>query len=226
MVEPRSTISSLANRRGRAQLFFNWFTNSETHQVPNATSVDRYPELFSLLADRLANKSQPRILSFGCSTGEEVGTLLAYIPDAKIVGVDINRWNIGIARSSYSSDNAQFFTRLDQIPDAVQFDAIVCMAVLQHQENTRPTIVDSSATYPFDRFEKQVVRLDSLLRPGGTLIIEYANYRFEDTQVFSSYERRPEDPGREHDHPLFDRTNKRIVEAGPVYRVFEKQIPR
>ena len=32
----------------------------------------------------------PKILSFGCSTGEEVATLSKYIPHGSIVGVDIN----------------------------------------------------------------------------------------------------------------------------------------
>jgi hypothetical protein len=62
------------------------------HQQVTFTASNRYPLLFQACADYLASVKSPRILSFGCSTGEEVFSIGEYIPDAKIMGIDINRW--------------------------------------------------------------------------------------------------------------------------------------
>ena len=58
------------------------------HQIPNTTALNRYPEIFACAAN--AAPDTRRILSFGCSTGEECVTLASYFPAAQIVGTDIN----------------------------------------------------------------------------------------------------------------------------------------
>ena len=62
------------------------------------TAPDRHPALFALAAERLAGTAEPRILSFGCSTGEEPITLARYLPQARIDGLDINPRNVAEAR--------------------------------------------------------------------------------------------------------------------------------
>ena len=52
--------------------------------------ADRYPQFFAHVAGRLAHNPAPRILSFGCSTEDEVFTLRRYFPRAELVGIDIN----------------------------------------------------------------------------------------------------------------------------------------
>jgi hypothetical protein len=66
------------------------------HQGPNKTALDRYPEIFAAAAAAAPNAR--RILSFGCSTGEECVTLANYFPNAQIVGTDINPVNLLKAR--------------------------------------------------------------------------------------------------------------------------------
>jgi tRNA G46 methylase TrmB len=66
------------------------------HQGPNTTALNRYPEIFTAAAAAAPNAQ--RILSFGCSTGEECVTLASYFPSAQIVGTDINPVNLIKAR--------------------------------------------------------------------------------------------------------------------------------
>ena len=67
-------------------------------QPYGTTFVDRYPRIFTFVKDQLANTAAPRLLSFGCSTGEEVFTLRRYFPQAEIVGIDINPRSIAHCR--------------------------------------------------------------------------------------------------------------------------------
>jgi chemotaxis methyl-accepting protein methylase len=66
---------------GRAELWTKVAHARELHQSTPFTAEDRYPELM-----RLAGRLRPdakRILSFGCSTGEELVTLRRYFPSAE-----------------------------------------------------------------------------------------------------------------------------------------------
>src|SRR5258708_8966611 len=65
-------------------------------QPDNFTLPDRYPHLFQLAATTIGDGPEKRILSFGCSTGEEVFALRRYFPSATIVGIDINRHNVAL----------------------------------------------------------------------------------------------------------------------------------
>jgi trans-aconitate methyltransferase len=58
------------------------------HQGPNRTALDRYPEVFAAAA--AAAPDARRILSFGCSSGEECVTLAEYFPKSEIIGAEIN----------------------------------------------------------------------------------------------------------------------------------------
>ncbi|HVX41312.1 MAG TPA: class I SAM-dependent methyltransferase, partial [Gemmatimonadaceae bacterium] len=69
-----------------------------TFQPSNHTVPNRYPVIFRRAAHALQDRKQPRILSFGCSVGDELFSLRAYFPDAFITGIDINRWNVVLCR--------------------------------------------------------------------------------------------------------------------------------
>ena len=96
------------------------------HQGPNRTALNRYPEVFAAAAP-----GARRILSFGCSTGEECVTLAEYFPKAEIVGADINPVILLQARK-HRSDRIRFVYASDRILSGLGgFDAIFCMAVLR-----------------------------------------------------------------------------------------------
>ena len=151
------------------------------HQIPNKTSLDRYPEIFA--AAVAAVPEARRILSFGCSTGEECVTLASYFPGALIVGTDINPLNL-LKAMKHRNDRIRFVYAIDRILSGFGgFDAVFCMAVLRTSK--RDLIAEH---YPFDRFEERALFLKSLVRPGGILVIHNGTYRFSDTAYRCAYE--------------------------------------
>jgi Methyltransferase domain len=154
------------------------------HQGPNKTSLDRYPEIFAAAAAALPNAQN--VLSFGCSTGEECVTLANYFPGAMIVGADINPLNLLKARK-HRSDRIRFVYASGRILSSFGgFDAVFCMAVLRTPK--RKKIAEH---YPFARFEERALFLESLVKPGGLLVIHNATYRFSDTEHRGVYESIP-----------------------------------
>ena len=158
------------------------------HQVSAKTAFDRYPQIFAGASHAAPNAR--RILSFGCSTGEECATLKMYFPQAKVVGADVNPVSLCKARWHYGSDSVSFAYASDlALKLRAPFDAIFCLTVL------RDTRLDAEAsiseTYPFDRFDERVRLLHSLLEPGGLLVFYGNMYRFSDTSIAEHYENVP-----------------------------------
>ena len=144
------------------------------HQGPNRTALNRYPEIFAAAA--AAAPDARRILSFGCSTGEECVTLADYFPKAEIVGAEINPVVLLKAMKN-RSDRIRFVYASDRILKRLGgFDALFCMAVLR-----------SAGLYPFEIYEERALFLETLVRPGGLLVIHNSPYRFGDTARRGSY---------------------------------------
>src|SRR6185312_10759201 len=62
------------------------------------TAPDRYPWLFRFAAEQLGDGADRRLLSFGCSRGDEVVSLRRHFPSAFIKGLDISPRNIAACR--------------------------------------------------------------------------------------------------------------------------------
>jgi len=151
------------------------------HQGPNRTAFNRYPEIFAVAAALLPNAL--KVLSFGCSTGEECATLAEYFPAAMIIGTDINPLNLWKARK-FRSKRVRFVYAADRLlRRSAPFDAVFCMAVLRTPE--REHIAEH---YPFQRFQERALFLESLVRQEGMLVIHNSTYRFSDTVHRSAYE--------------------------------------
>jgi SAM-dependent methyltransferase len=154
------------------------------HQLPNLTALNRYPEIFAAAAAGTPGAS--RVLSFGCSTGEECVTLAEYFPMAEIVGADINPMNLLKARK-HRNHRIRFVYASDRILRGFGgFDVVFCMAVLRTSKKRR-----IFRFYPFDRFVERAQFLESLVKPGGLLVIHNASYRFSDTPRRFTYDRVP-----------------------------------
>jgi 2-polyprenyl-3-methyl-5-hydroxy-6-metoxy-1,4-benzoquinol methylase len=148
------------------------------HQGPTRTAFDRYPEIFAAAA--VAAPDARRVLSFGCATGEECVSLATYFPAAEIVGADINPV-ILLKASKHQSDRIRFVYTSDRtLSQMGGFDAVFCMAVLRH-----------AGRYSFEDFEERALFLETLVRPGGLLVIHNSPYRFGDTARRASYETIP-----------------------------------
>ena len=75
------------------------------------------------------------------------------------------------------SDRIRFVYASDRILKRLGgFDALFCMAVLR-----------SAGHYPFEIFEERALFLETLVQPGGLLVIHNSPYRFGDTARRGSY---------------------------------------
>lgn len=193
------------------------------------TSCDRHPRIFSFVRDQLPDSATARILSFGCSTGEEVFSLRHYFPQAEIAGIDINPRSIAVCRKKLErcGDSRIRFAlagSADAEPEA-SYDAVFCMSVLRHGElgASHPETCDH--VIRFADFEKTVAGLCRCLKRGGYLIIRGSNFRFSDTASASDFDTvySVNDRMQRADTPLYGPDNRRL--PGTVYNdvIFRKR---
>jgi SAM-dependent methyltransferase len=161
---------------GRALLWTRLARGVEVHQITPETREERYPGLFDLAAE-LAPEAE-RILSFGCSTGEELVSLRRRFPTAEIVGVEINHRSRRIASRRVADDSRTV------VRDGAEgeFDLIFALAVLQREPHKieEMDVRDLTPFYPFAKFDSALSNLVALLRPGGLLCVQHVHYRVED----------------------------------------------
>jgi SAM-dependent methyltransferase len=217
-------VRAAISREHRSVLLLRWLKPGQVHQTTPLTWMDRYPQIFAACRDLVGGDSEVRVLSFGCSTGEEVLTLREYFPSAYITGADINPRNLAFCRKLKVDDRISF-VRPDHstLEKHGPFDLIFCMAVLQRtpQLVRERGLTDLKRIYPFEKFDRQVCELDALLKPGGLLVIDNAQYLFADSSVASRY-RFAEGLTSGNNEPRFDRHSLLLNDAGPVNTVFRK----
>lgn len=193
-------------------------------QTASTTFMDRHPDIFDFLKLQFGDQ-QIRLLSFGCSTGEECFSLRNYLPNAKITGVDINPNSILSAKKNSLVDGNMEFVCVS--PNALhqlgQFDVILALSVLCKNPEAQE-LNDISPIYPFHRYNSIVSTLDSQLDKKGYLIIRSSNFRFKDSSVFSNYSvvnfEKRRDP---KDFPKFDSNNKRLKNYLETEEFFRKE---
>lgn len=105
----------------------------------------------------------PRILSFGCSTGEELVTLKHLFPRAEIVGAEVVPERIAAARmlSGCQVDTLQHIEG--------DFDLITAMSVLCRWPK-------EAGTLAYEDFESTLRELALRVRVGGVLVVYNASY--------------------------------------------------
>jgi hypothetical protein len=202
-----------------------WFSRNELHQISNATAMDRYPGIFAACRNYFGAKQDLKILSFGCSTGEEVLTLRRYFPSAFIVGAEINRHALSLCRKHKVDDKVTFvYSNTLNIRKHGPYDAIFCMAVLQRSPNRvkNEGIRSLKEIYPFEKFDRQLSEFDLCLSERGLLVLHHTQYMFDDSSVSGNYEPIESD-GQEIDHnPRFDRNSELLEEAASRANIFIK----
>ena len=187
-------------------------------QPYNDTGPDRYPVIFNDLRSRIGDDLDVRLLSFGCSVGDEVFTLRTYFDRASLTGIDISRGNIRECRKRQrrSGDERMRFVTAGTTGDEPDghYDAVLCMAVLRHGDLTNRPPESCADKISFAAFERTVEDLSRCVKPGGYLVIVHSNFRFGDAGCAQAYEpvgTRARAPG-EPLTPLFGRDNRRLAE--------------
>ena len=193
------------------------------------TAPDRYPEFFGFVAGKLAGVEAPALLSFGCSSGEEVLSLRDLLPGAEILGIDINPLAIAACEARIAGlppdPRIRFACQgtAAGLADA-SFDAIFCMAVLRHGElqASRPGRCDG--VLPFAQAERTATELARCLKPGGYLVIWNCHFRFADMAPAANFEivLRSEE-GRWANQPLYGPDNCIMPAATCCAAIFRKR---
>lgn len=190
------------------------------------TAPDRHPELFALARERLSGIAEPRILSFGCSTGEEPLTLARYLPQARIDGLDINPRNVAAARRKVAQAGLPGLAIAEAgapPAGAALYDAVFCLSVLRHGELDACQPEDCRAILPFHRFADTVAGLDRVLKPGGYLFLWGCNFRFADTTAAAGYEPVPVPGMAAQDGPFYGPDDRRLPLDSAADFVFRKR---
>lgn len=160
-------------------------------QPSGTTHRHRYPDVFAVVRAHLAGREGLRLLSFGCSTGEEVFTLADLFPDAAVRGLDIAPGRIRTCRRRWRQagrpPRLSFACAADgrAEPDG-EYDAVFAMAVFRHGAlGAAPPI----CTPYFDPQAAAAALTDlaRLVKPGGLLALRHANIRFTDLAIAAQF---------------------------------------
>ena len=144
------------------------------NQGSNTTGYNRYPEIFKEVKEIIPSPS--KILSFGCSTGQECETLhQLYFPNVKIIGLDINEEIITNNNKKNKYNNIEYHSNLDNITD--KSDLIFANSVLCRWP-------EAHGEYTFETFEETLEIIDNLLNKDGYLCIYNSKYLFCETNLF------------------------------------------
>ncbi|MFL6174151.1 MAG: class I SAM-dependent methyltransferase [Marmoricola sp.] len=154
-------------------------------QPYTTTSANRYPDELAVVARELAN-DQPSILSFGCASGEELLSLRAAFPGARIHGVDVNPLAVRAARRRVAGDARITVARGGEAPPG-SYDVVLALAVFRHAAlNDAPA--SCAGVLAFADFERTIEGLARCVAPGGVLVLRHANFRFTDTAAAAGFE--------------------------------------
>jgi SAM-dependent methyltransferase len=161
------------------------------NQISNVTAMNRYPSIFGGVKRIVSEHTQTyplSILSFGCSTGEEVRTLKEmYFQDCKITGVDISETIIEKNKLENTDPDVTYVTPSELKHSQQQFDIIFCMSVLCIHCSGKQSQLAANG-YLFDTFERTLVDLHQMTKIGGFLVIYNEAYLFHETCLRDMFE--------------------------------------
>lgn len=221
----RQAVRFMADANYRSIVRLQLFNAKNVHQTTSLTGMNRYPKIFAACQKYFDGREQIRILSYGCSTGEEVLTLRQYFPHAEIVGAEINKRSLEICGKHAVDPRTKFiYSSADNIQSHGPYDAVFCLAVLQRTPLNIASkgIKSLKEIYPFQKFEEQIVQLDRLLNTNGLLVIHFSQYVFTDTRVACGYKPLGDHMQNNAVTPLFNRQSQRIETPQQVNSIFLK----
>jgi SAM-dependent methyltransferase len=140
-------------------------------QRDNSTAENRHPRIFKQV---LELKPGPGVvLSFGCSSGEEVATLRTLNPLWTVHGADVSTTSLAEARLK---DPDGIYVQDARLLTSASYDVIFCMSVLCRY----PAY---TGNFSFQTFESSLLLLLQLLKPNGILVLYNAQYDVKETHL-------------------------------------------
>ncbi|WOI44151.1 class I SAM-dependent methyltransferase [Acidovorax sp. BLS4] len=224
----RLLYRALRHREGRSYVWLRLTSSAPLFQDYGTTSMNRYPRLFAFVREALTDCASPRLLSFGCSTGEEVLSLRQYFPHADITGLDIHPGHIARClqqQQGQPDPGMRFRVAGDTAAEATAtYDAIFCLAVMRRGDLARHRGECCDHLIRFQDFDAQLEDFARCLRPGGFLVLRHANFRLRDARAARWFDPvlRVPTPARA-DTPLFGPDNRRLAKQGDDEAVFRRR---
>lgn len=217
-----SLYKFLFNSRYRSEQVSRIIYRHKIIQVSTFTKEDRYPFLFNAIKEELEGLENPKVLSFGCSTGEEVFSLKRLIPNAEFIGVDINQWCVKTAKKRNQYSGCSFrHVKSNEWKNSGNFDCILALAVFQKTIHRRLNTTETTTSFRFNDFEEIVAELQSLLKIGGLIIIDNSDYQLQDLEIYASNFVEQPHSSMKRIRPTFDKNNQKVsetFESGRIYR--------
>ena len=172
----------IAPIRHRLVALTNFVRPRAIHQTWGTTSLNRRPALFQALVAMVPDCASLKVLSFGCSTGEEVLDLLVHYRQGRVFGTDAHRGRLAMAQARIGEAAILFRSSAANMSQHGPFDLIVaCSVFIRHPEDTHTE--DLGRIYPFVQFEEGLRMLYGATRPGGHILIHNSNYDVMDTSL-------------------------------------------
>lgn len=221
----KKIASFFTDKNYRQRVFMEFVYYYKRHQRSTYTAMNRYPLIFAACKEYFGVKKDLKILSYGCSTGEEVLTLRGYFPDAFIVGTDINLEALAKCRTLKIDEKMFFIYSGDEaIEQLGPFDVIFCLAVFQRDPHKiiNEDIPSLKKIYPFSKFERKIVKLDRHLKTGGLFVIHFTQYLFDQTIVSPHYTHLATSQLDDDYSPKFDRYSNRIKMPNLIKSIYVK----
>lgn len=145
-----------------------------------STKTNRYDGAFETVRVAWGNKESPKILSFGCSAGDEMGSISEFMPGADIFGCDVD---LSVAESRSDLPGKVFLSTPEAVLAHGPYDIIFANSVLCLHPSTEP----APQKFSFDDFLALCSNLNDALSPGGLLCIYNASYFFRELPFSVQY---------------------------------------
>lgn len=142
-------------------------------QLSHQTKEERFPKIFDNLV-KLKPKAK-RILSFGCSSGEECFSLAKRFPEAEIIGLDLDYYSIKRARGNNKfKDRIYFHT---EIGGTGKYDIVTALMAL----------FGLSQPVSKENWINAIGQIDKHLNPYGVFALYTSEYSFGETEIANNY---------------------------------------
>ena len=144
-------------------------------QTNSGTFYGRYFTETQVLRRYFPADADLKILSFGCSTGEELKLLSRLFPNAKLYGCDHDWTCLVASRALMGAAATVFDSTSEMVTRFGPFDIVVCNSVL-----LSPTVLGPKGMIGLmpERWLQMVTLLDSVIAPSGVLQLINSNFPF------------------------------------------------
>ncbi|WP_162150358.1 class I SAM-dependent methyltransferase [Asticcacaulis sp. AC460] len=160
---------------------------TKRHQTHTKTFHGRHADIFRSARRLFGRRKKLKVLSFGCSTGEECLDLAEVFRYSDITGVDVDQEALKKAAHIHHPRISIMDSTEGNLRAHGPFDAIFAMNVFCVFPKSKQ-FEDISHLYPITHFDDGLRLLHRHLAHGGILGLFNAAYFFDDFSLFDAYQ--------------------------------------